>query len=162
AGTLLATVLALYATWPLLEADRSAWWKAILCAAALYLATLQYSPARLVVLILLMCIGMTMVVQWRRLHWSRAAGLAVVIAATLGVWHVEGMYGKQTSFLNARGEQYFALLENPYTIESLLGHKLRNNPKRAQDVVLADKLELLQLTLKTTIPQYVRLLTPNF
>jgi 4-amino-4-deoxy-L-arabinose transferase-like glycosyltransferase len=161
AGTLLAVVLALYAAWSFVDAQRSAWWKAILCAVGLYVATLQYSPARLVVLILLLFIAWTAVVQWRTLSWSRAVGLALILIATLGVWHFEGASGRRGAFLNARGEQYFALLENPGTIESLLGHRLRNNPRRAADVVLQDKIELLERTLQTTIPEYVRCLTPN-
>ncbi len=161
AGTILAVLLAAYATWSFLDATGTAWWTAVPCAAALYVATLQYSPARLVVVILLAFIVLTTVVQWRQLGWSRAFGLAVIIVAALGVWHLEGAFQRRGAFLSARGEQYFAQLESPGTIEGLLGHKLRNNPRTAADVMLADKIELLRHTLQTTIPQYTRLLAPN-
>src|SRR5207237_3675496 len=53
AGTVLAVLLAVFCTWRFLESDNPPWWMAGACAAALYVATLQYAPARLTVLILL-------------------------------------------------------------------------------------------------------------
>jgi hypothetical protein len=96
AGTMLAVLLALAATWAFLEHDRSAWWLGAVCAAAFYAATLQYAAARIVVLILFAFIPFALACQWRRLTWRRVVGLAVLVIAALAIWRAEGPSGSRS------------------------------------------------------------------
>ena len=92
AGTMLGLLLALYATWAFLDRDQSAWWMGAVCAAALYVATLQYAPARLMVLALLGYIAAHAAYHWRRMGWRRAVGLLTIVgvagALSGGIWTV--------------------------------------------------------------------------
>ena len=161
AGTLLAVLLALWCTWLFLERDRPAWWIALACAVSFFLATLQYSPARVVVLILLGLLFAVGLWQWRQLWWRRALGLVLIGIVAISVWRFEGSVGRQGLFLHARGEQFFSVLENPASIESLIGHKVPNAPRPGAAVDFRGKLELLYVFLQTTVPQYVNLVTPH-
>jgi len=156
AGTLLAILLALWATWRFLDADRSAWWMGGVCAVALYLATLQYSPARIVVLILLGLIPLVLACQWRRLWWQRLVGLALIVIATAGVWRLEGQFNRHPNLFAARGEQFFACIHHPDCIRDTLGRTVR-----PEALTPFDTIELLYRTVAVTIPQYVGILTPQ-
>ncbi len=160
AGTMLAVLLALWCTWLFLERDRPAWWMGSACAAALYAATLQYSPGRIVVLILLGFIPVVLACQWRRLSRQRAAGFAVIAAAAAGVWQLQCAFERQHAFLYARGEQYFDMIANPEDISELFDRDLFGRPVTAETITLADKLELLYRVIQTTLPQYVDLMRP--
>lgn len=161
AGTLLAVLLAVFATWWFLDGKRSAWWRAIPCAAALFVATLQYSPARLVVLTLLGFIALTTLVQWRTFGWSRAVGVVIIAAAVWGVWHFESAYDRERKFLSARGEHYFAMLKTPSVIDSLLGRRGREGSPTAAALTLPKKVELLVELLQKTIPEYLSVMLPS-
>jgi len=162
AGTILAVLLAVLATFVFLDDDHSAWWMAIVCAAALYLATLQYSPARLVVLMLLGFTAVVLLVQWRRLWWRRAVGAAILIAAAIAVWKIESAYSAQTLFLFARGEQFlFFSNQGPDYIKNLFGHDMVARPFGPTGLDFFGKLELLYNVLQVTVPGYVGLLDPH-
>jgi len=155
AGTLLAVLLALWATWAFLGSDREAWWLGPVCGAALYLATLQYSPARLVVLVLLAFAPVVVVLQWRRFSWRRAVGVLGLAAVVAAVWRVEGRFGRQGEFLVARGEQVVTFLEHRDYIREYLGREIEPGTLTA-----FDKIELVYRVLETTVPEYVRLALP--
>jgi hypothetical protein len=161
AGTLLAVLLAVWCTWRFLDAARPAWWTGPACAAALYLATLQYSPARLVVLFLLAFLTAVLTWRWRRLHWQQAVGFAVVVAAAAGVWRMQCDYGTEQTFLMARGEQYFDLIKNPEYVNELFDKDLLGRPLTAATITPADKIELLYRIIQTTTPQYADLMRPR-
>lgn len=161
AGTVLAVLLALLCTWLFLDEDRSAWWMGGVCAAALYVATLQYSPGRIVVLILLAFIPLVLVCQWRRLRWQRVLGFAVIIAAAVGIWRLESSVGAQRAFLYARGEQFFDLLKHPQYVSDLFGKDLLGRPLRPETMTVADEAELLYRVLQVTVPQYLDLIGPS-
>ncbi|MFQ5667025.1 MAG: NPCBM/NEW2 domain-containing protein [Candidatus Binatia bacterium] len=160
AGTILAGLLALWATWLFLDDDRSAWWRGGVCALALYIATLQYSPARIVVVVLLGFIPFVLAVQWRRLWWQRAVGCVVIIALVAGVWTLQRSYGRQGSFLAARGEQYFDFVNHPSYIKDLFGKDLLRREIGPGGFTLADKIELLYRVVEVTFPQYAGLMSP--
>lgn len=156
AGTLLAVLLALLCTWHFLDRDRSAWWTGVVCAAALYVTTLQYSPARIVVLILLGFVIAVAAWQWRRLWWQRAVGVMTIIAAAVAVWRLQGSFDSQQHFLFARGEQFFNFLNHQDYIREYLGR-----PVMPEALTPFDAIELLVRILQMTIPQYIALLRPH-
>jgi 4-amino-4-deoxy-L-arabinose transferase-like glycosyltransferase len=160
AGTMLAVLLAVWATWLFLERNRSACWRAALCAVLLYVATVQYSPARIVVLILLAFIPIAFVYQWRQLGWQRLLGLALIAGAAAAVWHIEGSFHRQGYFLHARGEQFFELIKGPDYINALYGRQLVPPHLRAGQFTFADKVQLLGRALLITVPQYLTLVLP--
>ena len=156
AGTLLAVLLALWATWAFIGNDRQAWWLGPVCGMALYLATLQYSPARLVVLVLLVFAPAVVVLHWRVFSWRRAVGvlgLAVVVAAA---WRVEGRFGRHGDFLAARGEQVVTFFEHRDYIREYLGREIEPGT-----LTPFDKIELVYRVLETTVPEYLRLVLPS-
>jgi hypothetical protein len=160
AGTVLATLLALWSAWAFLDRDRSAWWMGAVCAITFFAATLQYSPARLVLVILIGFMVLMLVYQWRRLWWRRAAGFALIVAAAAGVWQLERHYHVEHLFLHARGEQFFQFLQEPDQIKSLFGKEMLSHHVRPEELTLSDKLELLYRVLETTVPQYLSIMGP--
>jgi hypothetical protein len=160
AGTMLAVLLAVWATWLFLERNRSACWRAALCAVLLYVATAQYSPARIVVLILLAFIPIAFVYQWRQLGWQRLLGLVLVAGAAAAVWHIQGSFHRQVFFLHARGEQFFELIESPDYINALYGQRVVPPHLRAGAFTFTDKVQLLGRALLITVPQYLTLVLP--
>ncbi len=159
AGTVLAVLLAVLATWLFLEREQSAWWRAVVCAALLYLATLQYSPGRIVVLILLGFIPIGLAYQWRQVGWRRLAGVVVIALIAVGVWRLEGSFQRQGLFLSARGETFFALLRSPAYIGSLYGGAVPPHI-RPEALSVRDKIELLVRALKITVPEYLNSILP--
>lgn len=160
AGTMLAVLLAVWATWLFLERNRSACWRAALCAVLLYVATPQYSTGRIVVLILLAFIPIAFVYQWRQLGWQRLLGLVLIAGAAAAVWHIEGSFHRQVYFLHARGEQFFELIKGPDYINALYGQQVVPPHLRTGAFTLADKLQLLGRALLITVPQYLTLVLP--
>ncbi len=163
AGTMLAVLLAVLATWLFLAEERSAWWLAVVCAATLYLATVQYSPARIVVLILLGFTGLVLLLQWRRLWWRRAVGAAILIVAATGVWKIQTAYHTEQMLLFARGEQFLYFADQgPDYIKNLFGKDMVTRPFRGDGTLDPfGKLELLYNVLRVTVPGYVDLLDPR-
>ncbi len=161
AGTMLAVLLAVWCTWRFLDSERPAWWTGAACAAALYVATLQYSPARLVVLMLLGFVTVVLTWRWRRLPWQQAVGFAVIVLAAAGVWRMQHAFGTEHTFLMARGEQYFDFIENPEAIPELFDKDLLGRPVTKETITAADKIELLYRIVETTLPQYMDLMRPR-
>ncbi len=160
AGTMLAVLLAMFATWLFLERERSAWWRAVVCAVTLYLATVQYSPARIVVLMLLAFVPVALVYQWRTVGWRRLLGVAFIALGAATVWHMEGVFHRQGLFLQARGEQFFELIQSPDYINSLYGRQMVPPHLRAGNFSFFDKVQLLGRALLITVPQYLKLMLP--
>jgi Dolichyl-phosphate-mannose-protein mannosyltransferase len=154
AATIFATTLALYCTWLFLDDDRSAWWMGGVAGVALYLATLQYASGRIVVLILLSFVPFVSLLNWRRLWWRRAVGLALLVAAVIGVWHVQGMYRRRDDLLAVRGEQFFRFSEKPETYEKMLGQSLDRRPDWQM------KLRLARELLRRNTQQYGKVMLP--
>jgi 4-amino-4-deoxy-L-arabinose transferase-like glycosyltransferase len=161
AGTWLAVLLALFAVWTFLARPRTGWWMGAVCGATLFLATLQYSPGRIVVLILLGFLLLRSLWDWRHLWWQRLVGLILIGAAAAGAWQLQLTAHRQHLFLHARGEQFFQFLRQPGAIESLFGRKLVSQNLRPEQLTWCNKLEILQAVLETTVPQYGRLMAPR-
>ncbi len=160
AGTMLGVLLALLCAWFFLDRKQSAWWSGALCVVMFYLATLQYSPGRIVVLILLGAIAVVLVAQWRELWWQRLVGMLIIAAGVVAVWQLESAFYSEGSFLRARGEQFFDMIKNPELIRTLFGKDLLQERIRPETLTVIDKLRLLCRVLQTTLPQYAGLLGP--
>jgi hypothetical protein len=156
AGSLLGLVLALWATWAFLR--RPTWWMAGLVAVTLFGATLNYATARPIVLALMTAIGAAAILEWRRWRPQLVGGIAVIAAAALFTWSVEGPIG-QERFLGARGEQFFSMIQQPDTIKTLLGSDSGAAP-RPDQLTMPDKVKLLIHLLKITVPQYLGIVLP--
>jgi hypothetical protein len=127
-----------------------------LCGLALYLATLQYATARLLVLILLAMIPAVLVVEWRRFNVKRAIGFAVILLWVVGVWKFEKHHGAERAYVHARGEQYFTFLKEPGYFRDFTGRT--HDPNR---ITLQDRFDLLKGVLKRTVPQFRWFVSPQ-
>ena len=121
AGTLLSSALAIYATWSFLQAKPGAWLRALVCAFALCVGTLQYAPGRLVVLFLLGAIPLALLLDRRVRSASHIAGVALIVVIGMGFWGFQVHHERHGVFLHARGEQIFGLIRNPSAIPGLIG-----------------------------------------
>lgn len=160
-GTLLAMLLALFCVWVFLDRDRSAWWMGAVTGVALFLATLQYAPARIVAIALLGVAGVVAVVRWRRLWWRRAVGLVLLALVVWGAWNFERVNMRTAMFVNARGETFLHFLSSPATVKGLVGRDVTVRELQAGRLSLADKTALLVGVLETTVPQYWDAIAPD-
>jgi len=158
AGTMLAVLLAFHATWFFLERGRLTFLRAVLCAAALFAATLQYSPGRLAVLFLLGLIPLVLLVEFRRTKWSHWAGALLIAATAGGVWSFEAHNGRQHYFLHGRGENVLGFFRNPDTIPALVGieHGFAKGPLSTDQ-----KMEVVRIVLSKTSAELGKLISPN-
>lgn len=154
AGTLLAVLFALYCAWLFLDRDRWAWWTGPLFGAALFIATLQYAPARIVSIALFGATVLAALVRWRHLWWQRAVGLVLLGAVVYGAWHFEYVNLRTGYFVNARGETFLHFMTQPGTVKGLMGRDVTVREMQAGRLTLADKTALMVGVLETTVPQY--------
>jgi 4-amino-4-deoxy-L-arabinose transferase-like glycosyltransferase len=161
AGSLLAVVLAFHATWLFLEGGRRTLLKAALCGAALFVATLQYAPARLAVLFLLCLIPFALLSDRRRATWTQWAGVLVIVAMAGGVWAFETANRREHYFLHARGEQVFGLFRNPNTIPALVGIDRGAAPAVSGALDREAKLEIVRMVVRKTFGELVELVSAN-
>lgn len=161
AGTLLSVLLALWCTWLFLDADRPPWWLTVLCAASLFAATLQYSTARIMVVVLMGFIAAVLALRWRRLTRQQIAGGLGLAVAAVAVWVFESAHEAQHAFVMARGEQYFQMLETPDRLTELFGQRLLDRDLTSDTLSMADAGEVLYRMVQTTLPQLYGLLRPT-
>ena len=155
-GTFLAALLAIYCTWLFLDNKKPKWWIAPLCALSLYIATLQYSPARILVIILIGSIFAVSAIEWRSFSIRRGIGLVVIILSIICVWQVQKHYKVNKIFFHARGEQYFHFLKDRYFLKQYL-----NKDISPDKITRDDKVVLLLRVLDVTIPQYKWFMSPH-
>jgi hypothetical protein len=136
AGTILAVLIAVWCTYLFLDARSSAWWMGGVCSAALYLATLQYGPGRIVVLFLLGFIPLVLACQWRRA-------------------------GARELFLSARGEHFLYMVSSPdYQAKYVASRCPRCGELRATSES-AYRIELFRSWVQDTSQEYVALIDPR-
>ncbi len=157
AGTLLAVLLAIYATWYFLERGRGVLGRALLCGAALFVATLQYAPARLAVVFLLGLIPFALLVE-RRGTSRRWAGAVLVALVAVGVWTFQVHNGRQDYFLHGRGEQVFGMFRHPNTIPALVGTDRKFSTGKMDR---SQKLEVVRMVLQKTSQELIEFVTPQ-
>ena len=127
-GTLLGALLATWACWGLLAAPARQWWRGLVAALALIVATLGYSPGRLVVLALL-AVTVAFTVARLRMEGRRLLGLVLLAAALAGFWAYQARWGADRSFLNARGEQIVNMMRQPGYLQSFLHRPASDEPR---------------------------------
>jgi hypothetical protein len=186
AATLLLCTVAAVAVGTLVRADTPAWWLGPLAGLTLFLATLQYSTGRLVVVVLLLSVIPPLMAAIRRWRWRflvSSIGLGILVA---GAVLVQYNLGGQRFFFHARGEQLFTMLEQPDYVRDFLTRDvpaytavkgwavrlgffrdLPNAAQRSRDGRLnpgqlsaADKFEVAFKIIAVTLPQCNRLLSP--
>lgn len=158
AGTLLAALLAFAGAWHFLERGRWILLRAFACAVLLYVATLQYSPARLLVVFLLAAVPLTLFVEFRRTRWSHWLGVVLIGAIAWNVWSFEAKNNRQHFFLHARGEHVLGFFRNPDTIAALVGTEHRYE---RGELTRDQKLEVLRLVVAKTMRELVKLFSPE-
>jgi len=160
AGTTLAVLLAMWSTWILLDQKAWTWWQGALCVVTLYVATIQYAPARIAVLILLGVILLFLLGQ-PRLWRYRMSGALVILVGTIAVWNAQRHFGTHGAFVAVRGEQILTMLQNPRGSRGLLPEGVVPPDIRLEGFSLIDKLRLVYRVIKlVTLPQYLGLIGP--
>ena len=128
-GTLLGALLATWACWGLLAAPARQWWRGLVAALALIVATLGYSPGRLVVLALLAVTLVFTLARAERDKRRRLAALALLVATLAGFWAFQAHRDTAWYFLNARGEQIVNMVTQPGYLEDFLGRPESSEPR---------------------------------
>jgi len=153
-GTLLALVLALGATLWLLDRGWQRWWGGAACGAALFLATLGYSPARLVVLGLALVAVAALAVRGRGLGRRGAISLSLLLVVLAAAWLAQRASGTAPAFVRARGESILTFLRQPDYMREFLGR-----PVEPGSASPSDRVELIARVLQRTVPELGRVLT---
>ncbi len=152
-GSLLGVVVALGCCWLFLEERGGRWWVGLLCAVALFVATLGYSPARLTVLVLVCVVVGASLTRWRRLDRSQVFGLGVLITILSAVLFVQVRNGTADRFLSARGEQLFTMLKQPGSLQEYW--KGSTTPS---DMTAGDRLDLIRHLVAKRLSEYFSVL----
>jgi hypothetical protein len=156
-ASLFATLLAVNVVWWLLEHPRPPWWAGPAGAGALFLATLHYSPARIVVLLLLGLIAWCVVFESSRLGARHRLAFALIILCGILVVAGEHRAGATRFFLAARGEQAAYFVEDPYYIRSVL-----KRPDSRQPLTLGEKLTLTGKVAAANLPSLAWHFSPSW
>jgi 4-amino-4-deoxy-L-arabinose transferase-like glycosyltransferase len=151
-ATLATLVLAALAVETVRTRGTRAWWPAPLAAVALAVASLHYSPARLVVLLLLVLAAGHLLAGLRRLTRTGVAG-ALLAAAILAVFvAVQARHDRVAVLLDAYGEHVFGILDHPEEIAAYLGR-----PPAGGAATLADTAALGAALVRANLPDLGRL-----
>ena len=156
-GTLFGVLLATGACWGLLAAPARQCWRGLVAALALIVATLGYSPGRLVVLALLTVTVVFTVAALRRDGLRRLGGLALLAAALAGFWAYQARWGADGSFLNARGEQIVNMMRQPGYLESFLHRPQPDGPP-----TLATWIDVTGTLIAQRAPEYLSVLVAPY
>lgn len=149
-GTLLALTMATVACHALVAARGGRWWLGLAAGGACVVATLGYSPARVVVVGELFIIGMLLCRRSKRPPRSGVASLVIFVVFLAGWWVFEIHQGSAQWFVNARGEQVAGFLRHESTISEFLGREVA-----PEDVTMRDRIELTVRVVERTLPQLV-------
>lgn len=152
-GTLLGVLLAAWASWRFVECPGQRWWRGPLTGAALALATLGYSPGRLVVLGLIVLITVTTVRQTQRTPRA-LAGLALLAAVLIGFWAFQATNHRGRQFLAARGEQVLNFMQQADYFENYLGRAVSSDT-----LTITDRLELITRVVAKRTPELLAVVT---
>jgi 4-amino-4-deoxy-L-arabinose transferase-like glycosyltransferase len=155
-GTLLGVLLATWACWGLLAAPARQWWRGLVAALALIVATLGYSPGRLVVLAQL-AVTVAFTVARLRTEGRRLLGLVLLGAAQAGFWAYQARWGADRSFLNARGEQIVNMMRQPGYLQSFLHRPASDEPH-----TLATWIDVAGTLVAQRAPEYLSVLGAPF
>ncbi len=152
-GTLLGVLLATWAVWDLVEHPAQGRWRGPLAGVALAVATLGYSPGRLVVLGLL---GVLAVVTMCRARQGLAvlAGPALLAVVLGGFWSFQATHHANGRFFTARGEQILTFMQQPEYLKEYLGRAASPDA-----LTVVDRLELVGKVLMRRAPELFAVVT---
>jgi hypothetical protein len=186
AATMLACVAAAYAVGELAVSEAARWWHGLVAGLVLFAATLEYSPGRLVVVVLLASLIPALVGNVRRRRWRTLAAFTVLTVVAAAAVVAQRAVGTERFFLHARGEQLFTMLRQEDYLRAYLARPspafdaftrwaarlglLESAPATGLRTVPgpggldrhspAVKFEVTFKVLAETVPQCVRLLSP--
>lgn len=154
-GMLLSSWIAFAAALVVLTAERPGVRHGLAAAGALYLATLQYAPVRLLVLYLLAFLVGDLLLRPRagRRAWR---ALGALLAGILVVLALQVAFGRQGAFLRARGEQFLEMVRHTDYLREYLGRRV--DPA---NVTFSDRLEMATAMVGRTGSQLLDLLSPR-
>ncbi len=147
AGSLFSILLLLVVCERLADPDEDRWWLGPTVAAAAFLATLGYSPARVVASVLVAITLFYIVRPWgRRSRGRRLAAVLMVVVLALA-WLVQVSSGTARTFVAARGEQLFTLHAKPEMMQEFIGEVA--DPEH---LTLRQRVRLTGAVLARTVP----------
>lgn len=154
-GMLLSAWIAFAAALLVLTVERPGVRHGLVAAGALYLATLQYAPVRLLVLYLLAFLVGDLLLRPRagRRAWG---ALGALLAGALVVLALQVSFGRQGAFLRARGEQFLEMVRHTDYLREYLGR-----PVDPAKVTFRDRIEVAAAMVGQTGPQLANLLAPK-
>lgn len=154
-GMLLSCWAAFGAVLLVLAAERPRVRHGLGAAAVLYVATLEYAPARLLVLYFLAFLVGDLLLRPRggRRAWGALGGL---LAGVLAVLALQVAFGRQGAFLHARGEQFLDMVRHTDYLRDYLGHKV--DPAK---LTFSDRFDVAKAMVRRTGPQLLDLLVPK-
>ncbi len=155
AGTLLSLWIVLAIGGPALDGTEIGWGRALALGAALFLATLQYAPARIVVVLFLGFLALALLGRSDRGHRQWLALVILILSAGL-VFGAERSVGHQGALLRARGEQIGEFMTHPGYIREYLGPTVQPG-----DLGMGERLEIVRAVVSRTVPELLELMTPQ-
>ena len=186
AATLLTCAVAALAVGELVGLEHPSWWHGLVAGLALFVATLHYSPGRLVAVVLLASLVPSLFKALRERRRRSLAAFAVLASVGAAVLLTQRAAGGQRLFLHARGEQLFTILRQTDYIRDYLARdspafnaftrwatgaglmrSVRSSVERdrAKDATphrlsFAEGVEVTFKVLAETVPECNRLLSP--
>jgi len=149
-GTLLGVSVAILTCVLLVDNTDVRWWHGLLTGVAVFVATLGYSPGRLVVVSALAMIPILLLRDRRNASRQRWVASFLLLAMVAAGWILEAASERSRFFFWARGEQIVAFMNNPERIEDFLGREV--DP---EDLTLADRVELVGRVFERTVPELI-------
>lgn len=154
-GMLLASWIALGASLFVLAVERPRARHGLAAAAALYVATLQYAPARLLVVYFLCFLSADLLLR-RRAGRKAWGALGALLAGVVAVLAVQVACGRQGAFLHARGEQFLEMIRQADYVSDYLGRRV--DPAK---LTFSDRLDVATAMVRRTGPQLLDFLIPK-
>ncbi len=153
-------LVALFAVLEFCRPENPRWWDGVVCAGALYLATMQYTPGRLVPLIGLPVIAFVEVrgltAAPRRWLRERAGRLAVLLVLVVGVVAVEARFGRLDQYVSGGGESLLGLFQS-----RSFWHDVNGRPETALAPGLRDVAAAALHLVRRNIPEVAWHLRPT-
>lgn len=156
-STVFCLLLALWSAIALFSSRRPPWWSGLTTGTAFFLTTLHYSPARLCVIFFTGFIfAHTAFLRWEWTKEKIAALMMLVLTIGL-VSALEYRFEGSDSFLNARGEQLFKLVQAPDWVKDQIGIR-----KSYLELDPDERTLLVKKLIKTTASQFLSVVSPLF
>ncbi|HEX7667965.1 MAG TPA: hypothetical protein VF395_00170, partial [Polyangiaceae bacterium] len=155
-ATVFCSLAAMGSIWALLLWDGPALLRLLLAAAVLFVTTLHYSPARVLVAFLVAFAPVAALLAVRRRGIRNAAAAGGLLALAAFVWHIEGRFGHNEAFFRASGEQILHFVKNPDYVKRYLSRAVP-----PETLTFAEKAEFALNLGRDTYPQMLEVIAPR-